>query len=257
VITALDAGSWLLAAGAVGSAVAASRARVNLREAVARAVHEVRGPLAAAQLGMHPDDPGGRLSPARVQAVELEIARAGLALADLSAVAVGRRLRGLATSPDPGSVEDVDLRSLAASSVEAWREFASAGGTTLEFQPGALPLPVRGEPLRLAQGLGNLLANAAEHGGGRVTVRCRDDRGWARVEVTDDGPGLSVPVGELLARAPRDGRPGRGRGLSIAAVAAAHGGRLAGAPSERGARLVLELPLADGAVERGRGDGVR
>jgi signal transduction histidine kinase len=37
----------------------------------------------------------------------------------------------------------------------------------------------------------------------------------------------------------------RGHGLRIAAgVARAHGGRLISAPSDRGARMVLELPLA-------------
>jgi signal transduction histidine kinase len=39
--------------------------------------------------------------------------------------------------------------------------------------------------------------------------------------------------------------PERGHGLRIAVgVARAHGGRLISAPSDRGARLVLELPLA-------------
>jgi K+-sensing histidine kinase KdpD len=42
-----------------------------------------------------------------------------------------------------------------------------------------------------------------------------------------------------------------GHGLPVAAsVAAAHGGRLLSAPSERGARLVLELPLVDTQGER-------
>jgi signal transduction histidine kinase len=53
---------------------------------------------------------------------------------------------------------------------------------------------------------------------------------------------LSAPVTELARHA--GGALGlRGHGLAIAcSVARAHGGRLASAPSERGARLVLELP---------------
>ncbi len=55
-----------------------------------------------------------------------------------------------------------------------------------------------------------------------------------------------------LIRRPRGGRGARGRGLAIAsAVAESHGGRLAAAPSERGARLVLELPYADGPASGG------
>jgi signal transduction histidine kinase len=65
-----------------------------------------------------------------------------------------------------------------------------------------------------------------------------------RVAVGDQGPGLPAPVLELRRR-PRRGRGTRGRGLAIAAdVAEAHGGALVSAPSERGARLVLELAVA-------------
>ena len=57
----------------------------------------------------------------------------------------------------------------------------------------------------------------------------------------DDGPGLPAPVAELVRRS----RGLRGHGLAVAEdVAARFGGRLASAPSEHGARLVLELPTA-------------
>jgi signal transduction histidine kinase len=105
---------------------------------------------------------------------------------------------------------------------------------------------VWGERLRLAQATGNLIANAIEHGGGEINVRGGRDSGRSivRIEVLDAGPGLPAPVADL-ARRPRGGRGTRGRGLAIAAtIARDHGGRLAAAPSERGARLVLELPAA-------------
>jgi len=74
-----------------------------------------------------------------------------------------------------------------------------------------------------------------------VRLRARASRHTVRVEVLDDGPGLPAPVAELVRRR----RGLRGRGLSIAEEAAARfGGRLAAAPCERGARLVLELPTA-------------
>jgi signal transduction histidine kinase len=103
---------------------------------------------------------------------------------------------------------------------------------------------LRGDRLRLAQAVGNLLANAIEHGEGDVLLRARASAHTVRVEVLDGGPGLPAPVAELV-RHPPAGRSARGRGLAIAAdVAARHGGRLAAAPSEHGARLVLELPTA-------------
>ena len=98
--------------------------------------------------------------------------------------------------------------------------------------------------LRLAQAVANLIANAAEHGGGQIRVSVAVARGHVRLEVADDGPGLSRPVAEL-ARTARGGRGSRGRGLAVALAAAQDaGGRLTTAPSAAGARVVLELPAA-------------
>ena len=51
-------------------------------EAVARACHELRGPLAAARLGLELGVRVGELSPAQLRALELELGRASLALDD-------------------------------------------------------------------------------------------------------------------------------------------------------------------------------
>jgi signal transduction histidine kinase len=108
---------------------------------------------------------------------------------------------------------------------------------------------VWGDRLRLAQATGNLISNAIEHGGGVVEVRGRGGPDRVRVEVIDAGSGLPAPVPDL-ARRPHRGRGRRGRGLAIAtAIAASHAGRLSAAPSERGARLVLELPTVAPARE--------
>jgi signal transduction histidine kinase len=101
---------------------------------------------------------------------------------------------------------------------------------------------VRGDAVRLAQAIGNLIANAVEHGGERIELRAATAGARVRVEVSDDGPGLPAPVPALIRRA-RGGRGRRGRGLAIAAdIARRHGGRLAAAPTAAGARLVLDLP---------------
>ena len=126
--------------------------------------------------------------------------------------------------------------------VDAARASAMAHGVELQLAWTGAPVYVWGDHLRLGQAVRNLIANAIEHGGGLVEVRGRADPAAARVEVIDGGPGLPAPVAELTRRA-RRGRGTRGRGLAIAsAIVHDHGGRLAAAPSERGARLLLELP---------------
>ena len=108
-----------------------------------------------------------------------------------------------------------------------------------------------GDRLRLAQALGNLIANAIEHGGGEVRVTVGTRAQTVRIEVCDDGPGLPAPVA-ALARRPRRGRGTRGRGLAIAlAIARRHGGTIAAAPARAGARVVLELPAAAATARRG------
>lgn len=227
----LAVSGWLAAAG-----VAAAWRIVLARrmELVARACHELSGPLTAARLAVHfaarrPGAPRGPL-----EAIDLELGRAGLALADLSAARHGGRAQD--------RLHTFDVGVLLVEVAEAWRPTAWSREVRLRVeQPDGRAL-VRGDRVRLAQACGNLLANAIEHGGGEVVLRARASAHTVRIEVLDDGAGLPAPVATLIRR-PRAGRGARGRGLAIAAdVAARHGGRLAAAPVDRGARLVLELP---------------
>ena len=208
---------------------------------VAQASHELRGPLQAALLGLHRlEDPGDG---ARLAAIESELRRAARAVEDLSAAASGRRA--------PECAGEVELGGLLADAGVAWELLAAHRGVGLVVEPSAAPLVVRADRLRIAQALANLVANAVEHGGGEVRVRAREVEGRARIEVTDGGSGLPAPLPVLVAAA-RGRRGRRGHGLALAgAIARRHGGRLVTAPSPRGARLVLELPLA-GAVPAGR-----
>jgi signal transduction histidine kinase len=224
--------------GWVAVAVAYLRAHQRL-VLVARAAHELRGPLSAAQLGLH-----GLGDSARVAAIELELRRAGRALDDLAAARSGAHG---STRP-----EVVDLAELTAAHAPTWRALANAHGAELRIEPpvvvaqaGAVSsTAVVADPLRIAQACSNLVGNAAEHGGGVVRVRVRATGQVVRIEVADDGAGLPASVAALTASARvRHGR--RGHGLAIAAaIAEHHGGRLAAAPSNRGARLMFEVPRA-------------
>jgi signal transduction histidine kinase len=235
---------WAVAAGGAAAAVGTRRVLGTRMESVARICHELRGPLAAARLGLELGLRGG-LSPARLRAIDLELGRAAVALDDLADLG---RIGFASSHPGASVAGHLDARELVADSVEAWRAAASAAGVELRMSWSGGSAAVVGERFRLAQATGNLIANSIEHGGGPVEVRGRVERSAVRIEVTDDGPGLGAPLPELVRRARRRGRGGdrsRGHGLAVAAaVAAAHGGRLAAAPSERGARLVLELPVA-------------
>jgi len=233
-MTAATLSAWAVAAAAGGVAGLAWRELRRGRELVARACHELRGPLTAAHLALQAEARGRPAPGARLAAIELELRRAGLALDDLAAARAGRRAGDRA--------ELVDVADLLAHQAATWEAIAPVFGC--ELRVGATPPEalVRGDRVRLAQAVGNLLANALEHGAGRVELGARAHAGRVRIEVSDEGAGLPAPVAEL-ARRPRAGRGRRGRGLAIAAdIVARHGGRLVSAPSGRGARLAIELP---------------
>ncbi len=231
-------GGWAIAAGL--------RARQRRRdELMARACHELAGPLQAADLALHQarreasaarvratGGPGGASAP-RLAAIDLELRRAARALEDLDAARAGRRAR------DQAGV--VDVGCLLAQQALTWQGAARSRGRSLRVH-AASGLMIRGDVVRLAQAVGNLLANAIEHGDGPIELRAaRGDR-HVRIEVADRGTGLRAPLAELR-RTARAGRGHRGRGLAITAdIAARHGGRLLSTPTAEGARLAIELP---------------
>jgi signal transduction histidine kinase len=232
---ALTVAGWTVAATALVALTIARRVLAARRRSVAEACHELRGPLGAATLGVELAGRQGRLAAARIRAIELELRRAALVLEDLE---LGGRSRAGA-----GRGRRFAVGELVADSVEAWRPAAAGRGVELRLRWSGPDASIAGDRLRLAQATGNLIANAIEHGGGEVEVSGRAGPGAVRIEIADRGPGLPAPVTELIGAAPCDGR--HGHGLRIAgAIAAAHGGTLASAPSDTGARLVLELPLA-------------
>ncbi|MEA2481812.1 MAG: hypothetical protein QOJ07_3734 [Thermoleophilaceae bacterium] len=163
---------------------------------VARAEHELRGPLTTLVLAL----PAG----ARV---DTELARVRLGLADLAAARCGRR-----TAPRPEPVALASIATAAAAPHE--------GRVQVDWSAG--PALIHADPGRLSQALGNLVANAVEHGTGRVTTRGRRAGTRVRVDVLDDGPGL--PRRRRKRPAGRGRGRGHGQGLAIAAQAAADSG---------------------------------
>lgn len=223
---------WACFAMAIG-ALAVVRRRIESRFAlVAEASHELRGPLTAVQLGLsalvREAEPGGAR---RAAALDLELRRAGLALEDLAAAPEGRRAQS--------RVAPVDVADLLETAGEAWSSVATALGGSVVVEPPAEWWVVRGDRVRLAQALSNLVANAIEHGEAPVRLRARRADGMLRLEVVDAGRGLP---GRLPGARSHTGR--RGHGLGIAArVAEGCGGRLRSGRGPEGHVIALELPL--------------
>jgi signal transduction histidine kinase len=128
----------------------------------------------------------------------------------------------------------VDVAAVAAEAVEFYQPAAELRGTRLSLDIGG-PAPIRGDPVLLAQALGNLIDNALKYtpGDGTITVAVRrgsDDS--VEISVADSGPG--IPDSEKPKAVERFYRgdasratPGVGLGLSLVdAVARLHGSEL-------------------------------
>jgi len=128
----------------------------------------------------------------------------------------------------------VDLARIAAEAVEFYQPAAEERGLSLALEHDA-PAPIRGDPLLLAQALGNLIDNALKYAPNSsvITVSVRGLAGGAvEVMVADRGPGIPAAerskVVERFYRGDASrGTPGVGLGLSLVeAVARLHGSAL-------------------------------
>jgi signal transduction histidine kinase/ActR/RegA family two-component response regulator len=153
-----------------------------------------------------------------------------------------------------------DLREAVERSIESTAALASAACIAIEASSPADPVEVDGDPVRLEQVIGNLLANSVKFTprGGRVTVAVEDGAGAARVRVRDTGVGIAPEMLERIfepftqASAPLEpGGGGLGLGLALVrGLVELHGGKVRALSEGHGcgAELVVELPLARGGA---------
>jgi signal transduction histidine kinase len=176
-------------------------------ELVARAEHELRD--AATALALACDalrrDPAAGGHAAVIDA-QLDRLRAGLS--DLETARGGGEASGEQATEEP-----IELSKLTRAASRPW-------ATSFEWEGG--PAPANLDRRRFAKALGNVLANAAEHGSGDIHVTGQAHNGGVRLQVRN-----------------------RGRGLVIASEAAAElGGSLSFEIVDDTAVATLDLPAA-------------
>jgi signal transduction histidine kinase len=148
----------------------------------------------------------------------------------------------------------VELHELAAACADGFGPEAEAAGVALEVT--AVPAVVDADPDRLAQVVANLVENALKYARSRIGIDLAVDGGWARVTVSDDGPGIDPAdrdhVFERLYVArhvPVRKESGSGLGLAIVReLVGAMGGMVGVGDAASGGQLWFALPLASEAT---------
>ena len=218
--------------------------------------HELRTPLATLEAYIDGMEDGVlATSPESWETMRMQVARLRRLAMDLKETAAAQEhALGLLLTR-------LDLRDVVAAAVAADTPRYQAKGVALNLHQSDDPCWVRGDAVRLAQVLANVLDNALRYtpNSGRVDVTVTTKQHVCLVSVTDTGVG--IPTSELTSvfdrfhrldpsRTSTDGG-GSGLGLTIArAIVVDHGGTLdAGnaaigdhAHSPQGAVFTMELP---------------
>ena len=143
-----------------------------------------------------------------------------------------------------------DLAAVAGEAVQA-AQAAADGKVSIEYPPSGQKIEAPFDRDRVRQAASILLDNAVKYTpeGGRVALRVGEEHGWATIEVSDTGIGISggeLPlIFERFHRAdPSRTEDGAGLGLSIARqIAEAHGGTIdVKSKVGEGSTFVLLLP---------------
>jgi PAS domain S-box-containing protein len=226
---------------------------------IAILAHELRNPLGPVRMAVEilrradPSEPRAARAREIVARQVGHMARLIDDLLDVSRIARGK----LALQ-----VERCDLAAIARQTSEDYRATLEGAGLRLRVSVGDAPVWVDGDPVRLAQMIGNLLQNAGRftEPGGEVAIRAEADAagGEASVTVVDSGVGIDPTLlGRLFdpfAQADQDlARTKGGLGLGLAltkGLAELHGGRVEAASEGPGRGSVFTIRIPTGAARR-------
>jgi two-component system OmpR family sensor kinase len=220
------------------------------RRFVADASHELRTPLTTIQgnaglLARGPDLPEG-VRRAAADDIAAETARMTRLVDRMLTLAKADSGLALALAP----------LELAPVTAEVCRQ-ARGVHFDCELDTTLADATVAGDEDAIRQLMWILLDNAFRHAGSRVEVDLSREGAWARLTVSDDGPGIAPEERErVFERFYRSDRarsaPGAGLGLSIARwiVEQHHGRILAGEGPGGGAAMYVDLPLGSTHVLR-------
>ncbi|MEK8089096.1 ATP-binding protein [Thermithiobacillus plumbiphilus] len=175
--------------------------------------HDLRTPLARLRLAIEMQQADAELQRGMIEDVE-----------EMDAI-LGQFLAFLREDIDE-SASLGDLNALVRDAVQRFQR----QGAEISLDLGELS-PLCFRPLAMQRLLGNLLANAQRHGGGKITVQTRQQHGAVELCVLDRGPGIPADRREDLMQpftrldAARSGS-GAGLGLAIVGrIATAHQAR--------------------------------
>jgi signal transduction histidine kinase len=223
------------------------------REFVADASHELRTPLTSVLANLE-------LLQAALDRAEQAEDREMVDSALRSSRRMGRLIGDLLllAKADAGRLQAHRRCDLAEIAGEAAAEAAPLMGARRFAIDNDRPLRVEGSRDELHRMVLNLLDNAIHHtpADACIELTTREERGYAIVEVGDDGPGIPAQMRSQVfdrfvrGQGPADTARGNGTGLGLAivsAVAESHGGTVAAAESKAGGALfVARIPLASG-----------
>lgn len=212
------------------------------RNAVNRALHEIRRPLQALALAApgvteaagFPGRAGSR------DTATLPVWQAIRALGDLD-----RELNGLPTRG--GRDELIAGRLMADSCVRRWQSRARLAGARIELRWLGPDVLIRGDGAALAGALENLIVNAIEHGGPAITVNALTVGHKLRVEVLDSGRagkrhGGRRSPSELMTRL--RGADHHGHGLDVVErTVRDHAGKFEIELGDGGSKAVIVVPV--------------
>ena len=163
------------------------------------------------------------------------------------------------------SREPLEVADLIARAVETVQPLIAERGHHLHLDVASDSMRVYGDPLRLTQAVGNVLANAAKYteNGGDISLVARKVGGMVEIRVRDTGIGIPSDMQPIIFEMftqlnHQPGRPQSGLGIGLALVRKLlemHGGTVTAFSegNDRGSEFLITLPVI--ASEMGAANG--